>query len=152
MTEKNSTHDRIARAERIIHDGRCLTSFDQDGERVIGWPEMVYESVRGCNYVTALWNGVIFTPPVIYDALGNLRGAAYLFPQAFEQMAGGLGEALKVADLHLVEDDGEDSAERINDAATLLIQAAGLARQLGETLELAQRAINRTGYTVDGDG
>lgn len=70
-----------------IHGGRTLTRFTEaDGEDVIGWPELAYESIRAINHLTF---GAVVPAPVLYEVLGELKGVGRLLPQAFDQLGAG---------------------------------------------------------------
>ena len=135
--------------ERFIHNGRCLVAYD-DGtdDRVIGWPEMAYESVRAINHLTN--HGAIVPAPTLYRVLGELKGVGYLLPQALDQLGRGLSASLEQLDV--TEDDPtRDPRASVATALSFLDQAAQLARDLGATLEAAQSAIGGQGYKSAGD-
>ncbi len=132
------------RIEKLIHDGRCLVAYDDpDDGRIIGWPEMAYESIRAINHLTG--HGDVIPAPTLYGILGELKGVGHLLPQAFEQLARGLQASLM--ELEVTEDDpSRDPRDSVAQAGALLDQAAALARDLGVVLEAAQSVIAGQGY------
>ena len=133
--------------ERLIHDGRSLVAYDDADGRVIGWPEMAYESIRAINHLTS--RGQIIPAPTLYNILGELKGVGYLLPQALQQLGRGLTASLEKLDV--TEDDPtRDPADSVATTLSLLDQAEGLARALGATLEAAQAAIAGQGYKSRG--
>lgn len=129
--------------ERLIHNGRSLVAYDDADGRVIGWPEMAYESIRAINHLTS--HGAIIPAPTLYSILGELKGVGHLLPQALDQLGRGLSASLEQLDV--TEDDPtRDPRTSVATAVSLLDQAAQLARDLGATLEAAQGAIGGQGY------
>ena len=134
--------------ERLIHDGRSLVAYDDADGRVIGWPEMAYESIRAINHLTS--RGQIIPAPTLYNILGELKGVGHLLPQALEQLGRGLSASLDQLDV-TEDDQTRDPRDSVATALSLLDQAAKLARDLGATLESAQAAIAGQGYKSAGD-
>lgn len=125
-----------------IHAGRTLTRFTEaDGEDVIGWPELAYESIRAINHLTS---GAVVPAPVLYQVLGELKGVGHLLPQALNQLGVGLERSL--TEIDGVYDDARDPADTVTRARQLLTDAAAAASQLGALLEEAQAVIAAQGY------
>ena len=61
----------ITNVENLLHGGRCLVGYDDQGEYVAGWPEVARESIRAINHLTD--HGPI-PAPTLYRVLGELTG------------------------------------------------------------------------------
>lgn len=57
--------------ERRIHGGRGVVSHDDGSDRVAGWPEVAYESIRALNHLTG--GGEPMPAPTLYQVLGELK-------------------------------------------------------------------------------
>lgn len=127
--------------ERRIHGGRGVVSHDDASDRVAGWPEVAYESIRALNHLTG--GGEPTPAPTLYQVLGELKMIGHGLPQALEQMADGLQRSLGA---FAVYDDARDPAASVAQATNLLKAAAQAANRMGEVLEQAQSVIARQGY------
>ena len=135
----------IANVENLLHDGRCLVGYDDQGEYVAGWPEVARESIRAINHLTG--HGPI-PAPTVYRVLGELKGVGHLLPQALAQLTQGLQKSLEVYRVY----DARDPADSVLEATLLLNQALRKAAEVGELLEAAQAAISEQGYHDEDDG
>ena len=129
--------------ENLLYGGRALIGYTQEGERVAGWPEVAYESIRAINHLTG--HGPI-PAPTVYRILGDLKGVGHLLPQALEQLCRGLQASLTACDVY---DHRRDPVESLAEAIGLLSRAARKAADLGQLLEDAQAAISEQGYRTD---
>ena len=129
--------------EHLLHGGRSVVGFTDQGAYVAGWPEVTYESLRAINHLTG--HGPI-TAPTLYRILGELKGVGHLLPQALEQLGRGLRASLDAYDVY---DHRGDPAASVTAATALLTQAARTAADLGRLLEDAQSAIAEQGYRAD---
>ena len=126
--------------ENLLYGGRTLVGYSEEGDRVAGWAEVAYESIRAINHLTL--HGPI-PAPTAYRILGDLKGVGHLLPQALEQVARGLQASLEAFGVYdLRRDPGESVAEAIG----LLCRAARKAADLGQLLEDTQAAIREQGY------
>lgn len=128
--------------KNLIHDGRCLVGYDDQGEYVAGWPEVAREAIRA---ITHLSDHGPIPAPTVYRVLGELKGVGHLLPQALAQMTQGLQKSLEVYRVY----DARDPADSVLEATLLLNQALWKAAELGELLEAAQAAISEQGYHDD---
>lgn len=135
----------MVKVENLLHGGRSLVGFTDQGEYVAGWPELTYESLRAINLLT---NHGPIPAPTLYRVLGELKGIGHLLPQACAQLARGLEESLHVLDVY---DHRRDPAASVTEAVLLLNQALRVATELGSLLEDAQSAIAEQGYRTDDD-
>lgn len=135
----------ITNVENLLHGGRCLVGYDDQGEYVAGWPEVARESIRAINHLTD--HGPI-PAPTVYRVLGELKGVGHLLPQALAQLTEGLQKSLEVYRVY----DARDPADSVLEATLLLNQALRKAAELGELLEAAQAAISEQGYHDEDDG
>ena len=133
----------VVNVENLLHGGRSLVGFTNQGEYVAGWPEVAAESIRAINHLTG--HGPI-PAPTLYRVLGELKGIGHLLPQALAHLMRGLQDSLEVYRVY----DARDPADSVLDATLLLNQAVRKAAELGELLEAAQAAISEQGYH-DGD-
>lgn len=131
----------IMRIENRLYGGRTLVGYTEEGERIAGWPEVAYESIRAINHLTD--HGPI-PAPTAYQILGELKGVGHLLPQALEQLGRGLRESLTALEVY---DHRREPDESVSDAIALLARAARKASDLGQLLEDAQAAISEQGYT-----
>ena len=134
----------ITNVEHLLYGGRSLVGFTDEGERVAGWPEVAYESIRAINHLTG--HGAPIPAPTAYRVLGELKGVGHLLPQALEQLCRGLQASLAVFDVY---DHRREPAESVQDAVALLARASRKAADLGQLLEDAQAAISDQGYCDD---
>ena len=135
----------ITNVENLLHGGRCLVGYYDQGEYVAGWPEVARESIRAINHLTG--HGPI-PAPTLYRVLGELKGVGHLLPQALAQMTQGLQKSLEVYRVY----DARDPADSVLEATLLLNQALRKAAEFGELLEAAQAAISEQGYHDEDDG
>ncbi len=134
----------MAHIENLIHNGRTLTGYtDEEGEDVIGWPEVAYEAIRAINHLTLTSEPI--PAPVVYKVLGNLKGVGHMLPQALQQLGDGLARSLDEFDVY---DRKRDPADSIDVAREHLAVAAAAAAALGSALEDAQTALNAQGYNT----
>ena len=129
--------------ENLLYGGRTLVGFTEEGDRVAGWSELAYESIRAINHLTL--HGPI-PAPTAYRILGDLKCVGHLLPQALEQLARGLQASLEAFDVY---DHRRDPGESVAEAIGLLCRAARRAADLGQLLEGAQAAISDQGYRTD---
>jgi len=129
-----------AHVENRLYGGRALIGYTEEGERVAGWAEVAYESIRAINHLTL--HGPI-PAPTGYRILGDLKGVGHLLPQALGQLARGLRASLEAFDVY---DHRRDPGESVAEAIGLLCRAARKAADLGQLLEDAQAAISEQGY------
>ena len=129
--------------ENLLYGGRTLVGYTEEGERVAGWAEVAFESIRAINHLTL--HGPI-PAPTAYRILGDLKGVGHLLPQAMEQLARGLQASLEAFDVY---DRRREPAESVSDAVALLVRASRKATDLGQLLEDAQAAIADQGYRTD---
>ena len=130
----------VTNVEHLQYGGRSLVSFTDEGERVAGWPEVAYESIRAINHLTSHRP---IPAPTAYRILGELKGIGHLLPQACAQLARGLEESLHVLDVY---DHRREPGESATEAVMLLNQTLRTATELGDLLEAAQAAIAEQGY------
>lgn len=135
----------VVNVENLLHGGRCLVGYYDEGEYVAGWPELTYESLRAINHLTD--HGPI-PAPTVYRVLGELKGIGHLLPHGCAQLARGLEESLDVLDVY---DHRRDPAVSVAEAVLLLNQALRTATELGSLLEAAQSAIAEQGYRTGDD-
>ena len=135
----------LTNVENLLHGGRCLVGYDDQGEYVADWPEVARESIRAINHLTG--HGPI-PAPTVYRVLGELKGVGHLLPQALAQTMRGLQKSLEVYRVY----DARDPADSVLEATLLLNQALRKAGELGELLEAAQAAISEQGYHDEDDG
>ncbi|SMO41367.1 hypothetical protein [Propioniciclava tarda] len=126
--------------ENLLYGGRALVGFTEEGERVAGWAEVAYESIRAINHLTS---HCPIPAPTAYRILGDLKGVGHLLPQALEQLARGLQASLEAFDVY---DHRGHPGESVAEAIGLLCRAARKAADLGQLLEDAQAAISEQGY------
>ena len=131
--------------KNLIHDGRCLVGYDDQGEYVASWPEVAHESIRAINHLTD--HGPI-PAPTVYRVLGELKDVGHLLPQALAQMTQGLQKSLELYRVY----DARDPVDSVLEATLLLNQALRKAAELGELLEAAQAAISEQGYHDEDEG
>lgn len=131
--------------ENLLHGGRTLVGYTEEGERIAGWPEVAHEAIRAINHLTS--HGPI-PAPTAYRILGDLTGVGRLLPQALEQLCRGLRLSLEAYDVY---DHRHDPAASVSDAVALLARAARKAADLGQLLEDAQAEISEQGYHADPD-
>lgn len=129
-----------AHVENLLYGGRTLVGYTEEGERVSGWAEVAFESIRAINHLTL--HGPI-PAPTAYRILGDLKGVGHLLPQALEQLARGLQASLEAFDVY---DHRRNPRESVAEAIGLLTRAARKAADLGQLLEDAQTAISEQGY------
>ena len=55
--------------ENLLHGGRALVGYTEEGERVAGWPEVAYEAIRASNHLTS---HCPIPAPTAYRILGDL--------------------------------------------------------------------------------
>ena len=116
-----------------------------DIPRLVQLADAAQEAIRAINHLTL---GSHTPAPVVYDALGNLKGIGTRLPQALTQLAAGLGRSLDAYDVY--EDEGRDPVQSVATATDHRTRAAGLAVELGQELEKAQAAISGQGFRGDG--
>lgn len=126
--------------ENLLYGGRTLVGFTEEGERVAGWAEVAYESIRAINHLTL--HGPI-PAPTAYRILGDLKGVGHLLPQTQEQVARGLQASLEAFDVY---DHRRHLGESVTEAIGLLCRAARKAVDLGQLLEDAQDAVSEQSY------
>ncbi len=126
--------------ENLLYGGRTLVGYTEEGDRVAGWAEVAYESIRAINHLTL---HVPIPAPTAYRILGDLKGVGHLLPQALEQLARGLQASLEAFDVYDLRRTPRDS---VAEAIGLLARAARKAADLGQLLEDAQAAIAEQGY------
>ena len=126
--------------ENLLYGGRTLVGYTEEGDRVAGWAEVAYESIRAINHLTL---HVPIPAPTAYRILGDLKGVGHLLPQALEQLARGLQASLEAFDVY---DHRRDPGESVTEAIGLPCRAARKAADLGQLLEDAQAAISEQGY------
>ena len=125
--------------ERRIHHGRTLCGHEEEhDERVAGWPEVAYGSLRAINHLTH--SPAPIPAPVLYDVLGNLAGVGNALPQALGQLADGLTRSLAQFDVTEAR-PGADPQDNVRRAVAAMRAAAEHAEHLGSLLEEAQSAI-----------
>ena len=134
----------ITNVENLLHGGRCLVGYYDQGEYVAGWPEVARKSIRAINHLTD--HGPI-PAPTLYGVLGELKGIGHLLPQALSQLARGLQKLLELYQVY----DARDPVDSVLEATLLLNQATRKAAELGELLEAAQAAISEQGYHDEDD-
>ncbi|MBK8463499.1 MAG: hypothetical protein IPL36_10825 [Nigerium sp.] len=122
-----------------------MVGFTEEGERVAGWPEVAYESIRAINHLTG---HVPIPAPTLHQVLGDLKGVGHLLPQALEQLARGLRASLVEFEVY---DHRREPGESVAEAIGLLCRAARKAADLGQLLEDAQAAISEQGYRAPDD-
>ena len=132
-----------APVERLIHDGRQLVAHERTGERVRGWPEEAYESIRAINHLTN--TGLSIPAPVVYRVLGDLKMAVGALPQALEQMGDGLKRSLESPTIEVTDSKG-DPRTSVAEARRRFAQATEHLQRARIALEQAQVAINSQGY------
>lgn len=129
---------------RSLYSGRTITGHEgADGERIEGWADISYESIRAMNHITG--HSYPIPAPVAYRILGNLKGVGAMLPQLLGQLDRGMVASLDTFDVY---DHDRAPAESVAQAHELLTQAAGLAEQLGALLSAAQSAIASQGYNT----
>ena len=126
--------------ENLLYGGRTLVGYTEEGDRVAGWAEVAYESIRAINHLTL--HGPIPAPSA-YRILGDLKGVGHLLAQALEQLARGLQASVEAFDVY---DLRRDPGESVTEAIGLPCRAARKAADLGQLLEDAQAAISEHGY------
>ncbi len=129
--------------ENLLFGGRTLVGYSEEGERVAGWAEVAYESIRAINHLTL--HGPI-PAPTAHRILGDLKGVGHLLPQALEQLARGLQASLEAFDVY---DHRRNPRESVAEGIGLFARAARKAADLGQLLEDAQAAISAQGYRSD---
>lgn len=111
-----------------VYGGRTLVGYTDQGEHMVGWPEVVHQAIRAINHLTK--HGPI-PAPTVYRILGELKGR-----DACAQLGCGLQQSLPVLD---VCDSRRDPAESVTEAVLLLNLALRKVFELGELLEAARR-------------
>ncbi len=113
-------------------------------EELVQHADDAYEAIRALNHGT--WRTL--PAPLVYDLLGNLRGAGYGLEQLARQLATGLRRSLTEYDVY---DHNRDPEASVDLAEHALREAASAANRLGELLSAAQMAINAQGYNISPD-
>jgi hypothetical protein len=108
--------------------------------------EQGYEAVRSFNHRTM--NRAIIAPEA-YRILGEAAAMVGCLPQAFDQIAGGLRQALREYDVY---DQNRDPADSIEIAVAEMAAATRLFRDAYTHLSAAQTAINYQGINEDESG
>ena len=88
----------VVNVENLLHGGRSLVGFTDQGEYVAGWPEVARGSIRAINHLTG--HGPI-PAPTVYRILGELkdRGVKNILA-----LRGDLAEGETLKDFHYASD------------------------------------------------
>lgn len=135
------------RITRLVHEGRGLvTQYDENGDRVMGWPEVAYEAARGICHLTSSAEPI--PAPTVYRVIAEMKLVGDLFAQSLDQIEDGFGRSYEVG-TPVESVPGRTPEDTSRDLHEALERARAAARKYSEAMQAAHSAVAGQGYRED---